>query len=103
MEILERLGSNPLIVSIMTVIITSSFAGIGYLIKRKLTNKDEKKMIKKENNKQEQNNQIIQNFNSMSYHDVKEIASEVYETKVGLLEEKLERVIQMQQNERGKK
>lgn len=67
MEILERLSNNPLIVSVITIILTTFISLIGYIIKKIMDiNKKEK-----ENSKEINQNSIIQNFNTIiNYNDV---------------------------------
>lgn len=76
---LEKISNNPLIVSIITLVITTFIGIIGYLLKRIIEfNKGEKDYSKNIN----QNN-IVQNFNTgVNYSDVERIAEEVVERKL---------------------
>ncbi|MGN1297168.1 MAG: hypothetical protein ACI4VH_01870 [Clostridia bacterium] len=77
MEILEKLGNNPLIVSLITLLVTTLIGAIGYLFKKVINHK--KEMVKNTN----QQSNIIQNFNSgITYKEAREIAEEVVENKL---------------------
>lgn len=77
MEFLEKLGNNPLIVSIITLICTTIIGAIGYVLKKAINNK--KDIVKNTN----QQSNIIQNFNSgITYNEAKQIAEEVVENKL---------------------
>ena len=77
---LEKLGNNPLIVSLITLFFTTMIGAIGYMIKKVIDNK--KEVVK--NNNQQSN--IIQNFNSgVTYNEVRQIAEEVVENKLNKL------------------
>lgn len=76
---LEKIGGNPLLVSIITLVLTAIIGGIGFLIKKVMEEKQEN-MINK--NATQQSN-IIQNFSTgMSYNDVRKIAEDVLEDKL---------------------
>lgn len=75
---LEKIGNNPLLVSLITIIITTILGAVGYLIKQ-FIEKNENDNIK--NNTQQSN--IIQNFNSgITYNDLKQIVEDVVEDKL---------------------
>ena len=78
-EILEKIGNNPLLVSIITLVTTTIIGAIGYLIKKVIENKKTDINLKQAN----QQSNIIQNFTSgMTYKDVRQIAEEVVENKL---------------------
>ena len=60
MDMLEKIGNNPLIVSIITLIVGTIIGIIGYLLKKVIDDKGKNEKIKSNN----QQNNIIQNFNS---------------------------------------
>lgn len=92
METLEKIGENPLLVSIITLILTTIIWGIGFLIKRVITGKVEKRVDKYSN----QQSNIIQNFNTgISYNDVRKIAEEVVEVAI---EDKLSKLENKEEN-----
>ncbi len=77
MEILEKLGNNPLIVSLITLFVTTLIGAVGYLLKKVMNHK--KEIIKNTN----QQSNIIQNFNSgITYKEARQIAEEVVENKL---------------------
>ncbi len=79
MDILEKIGNNPLLVSIITLVTTTIIGAIGYLIKKVIENKKTDINLKQAN----QQSNIIQNFTSgMTYKDVRQIAEEVVENKL---------------------
>ena len=59
MDMLEKIGNNPLIVSIITLIVGTIIGIIGYLLKKVIDDKGKNEKIKSNN----QQNNIIQNFN----------------------------------------
>lgn len=76
---LEKIGTNPLLVSIITLVLTTIIGGIGFLIKKVIGEKQENRINK---NATQQSN-IIQNFSTgMSYNDVRKIAEDVLEDKL---------------------
>ena len=83
MELLEKLGNNPLIVSLITLFVTTLIGAIGYLLKKGINNK--KEIVKNTN----QQSNIIQNFNSgITYNEARKIAEEVVEDKLNKMKKK---------------
>lgn len=77
MEILEKLGNNPLIVSLITLFFTTIIGALGYILKKVISNKRE--IVKNTN----QQSNIIQNFNAgITYNEARQIAEEVVEDKL---------------------
>ena len=71
MDMLEKIGNNPLIVSIITLIVGTIIGIIGYLLKKVIDDKGKNEKIKSNN----QQNNIIQNFNSgITYKEARQIA-----------------------------
>ena len=86
MDMLEKIGNNPLLVSVITLILTTIIGGISFLIKKIVSEKQENKVIKYSN----QQSNIVQNFSTgISYNDVKQIAEEVAEV---VIEDKLNKL-----------
>lgn len=79
MEILEKLSNNPLIVSIITILLTTCISLIGFTIKKMMDiNKKEKDYSKEVNQ-----NHIVQHFNTgINYSDVEKIAEDVVDRKL---------------------
>lgn len=85
MDMLEKIGNNPLVVSIITLIVGTIIGVIGYLLKKVIDDKGESEKIKSNN----QQNNIIQNFNSgITYKEAKQIAEEVVENKLNRINKK---------------
>lgn len=85
MDMLEKIGNNPLVVSIITLIVGTIIGVIGYLLKKVIDDKGENEKIKSNN----QQNNIIQNFNSgITYKEAKQIAEEVVENKLNRINKK---------------
>lgn len=83
MKLLEKLGNNPLIVSLITLFVTTLIGAIGYLLKKGINNK--KEIVKNTN----QQSNIIQNFNSgITYNEARKIAEEVVEDKLNKMKKK---------------
>lgn len=79
MEMLEKIGNNPLLVSLITLIATTIIGALGYLIKKAIIDKEKNQNIRTTT----QQSNIIQNFNSgITYREVREIAEEVVEIKL---------------------
>lgn len=79
MEMLEKIGNNPLLVSLITLIATTIIGALGYLIKKAIIDKEKNQNIRTTT----QQSNIIQNFNSgITYREVREIAEEVVESKL---------------------
>ncbi|MCI8411322.1 MAG: hypothetical protein HFJ40_02535 [Clostridia bacterium] len=82
---LEKIGNNPLIVSIITLIVGTIIGIIGYLLKKVIDDKGKNEKIKSNN----QQNNIIQNFNSgITYKEARQIAEEVVENKLNTIDKK---------------
>lgn len=93
MEMLEKIGENPLLVSIITLILTTIIGGISFLIKKVITGKQEDKT----NKYATQQSNIVQNFNTgISYNDVRQIAKEVVEVAI---EDKLSKLEKKEEKE----
>lgn len=76
---LEKLSNNPLIVSIITILLTTFISIMGYMLKKIID------MNKKEENysKEINQNNIIQNFNTgINYSDVERIAEDIVDRKL---------------------
>ncbi len=85
MDMLEKIGNNPLIVSIITLIVGTIIGIIGYLLKKVIDDKGKNEKIKSNN----QQNNIIQNFNSgITYKEARQIAEEVVENKLNTIDKK---------------
>ena len=89
---LEKIGGNPLLVSIITLTLTTIIGGIGFLIKKLINQNKEDKT----NKYATQQSNIVQNFSTgISYNDVRQIAEEVAEVvvedKLSKLEKKEEK------------
>lgn len=85
MDMLEKIGNNPLIVSIITLIVGTIIGIIGYLLKKVIDDKGGNEKIKSNN----QQNNIIQNFNSgITYKEARQIAEEVVENKLNTIDKK---------------
>lgn len=79
MEMLEKIGNNPLLVSLITLVATTIIGALGYLIKKAIIDKEKNQDIRTS----AQQSNIIQNFNSgITYKEVREIAEEVVESKI---------------------
>lgn len=79
MEMFEKIGNNPLLVSLITLIATTIIGALGYLIKKAIIDKEKNQNIRTTT----QQSNIIQNFNSgITYREVREIAEEVVESKL---------------------
>lgn len=79
MKMLEKLSNNPLIVSIITILLTTFISIMGYMLKKIID------MNKKEENysKEINQNNIIQNFNTgINYSDVERIAEDIVDRKL---------------------
>ncbi len=74
MEIFEKLSHNPLIVSVVTLVLTTFISLMGYIMKKIIDiNKKEKN-----DTKEIYQNNMIQNFHTgMNYSDVERIAEDV--------------------------
>lgn len=94
---IEKIGNNPLLVSIITILLTTLLGGIGFLIKNKIQEKDKKKDKKQE--EIDISNRIVQNFNQgVAYSEIKEIATDVYETRISTLKEEMKKVVSQEIN-----
>ena len=72
MEVVEKIINNPLFVAIITLLLSTIIAIIGYLLKRLIGG-----------NNQEKNNSIVQNFNTcVNYNDVEKIVEDVVDRKM---------------------
>lgn len=94
---IEKLGNNPLLVSIITIILTALLGGIGFLIKNRMQkNKNEEETIQKVI---KPSNKIVQNFNQgLPYSEIKQIAVDVYDTKLPKLKEEIKNMVQQEIN-----
>ena len=96
---IEKIGNNPLLVSVITILLTTLLGGIGFLIKNKIQSKDKKK--DKEQEEIEISNRIVQNFNQgVAYSEIKEIATDIYETRISVLKEEMKKVVSQEINKK---
>ena len=85
MEFFEKLGNNPLYVSLITLIATSVIGAIGYLLKKRIDG-DTKEHKSSDVGTNNQTNNIIQNFNSgITYKEARQIAEEVVEDRLSTI------------------
>lgn len=88
MDIFEKLGSNPLYVSLITLVATTAIGAIGYLLK-KWIDQDIKEHKSIDDRSKNQQNNIIQNFNSgITYEEARQIAEEVVEDKLNKIKKR---------------
>ena len=73
MEMLRSLSNNALVATVVGILLTTFFSGVGFLIKKIMDiNKREKEIVNQNN--------IIQIFsNGINYSDVEKIAERVFE------------------------
>ncbi len=76
MEMLRSLSNNALVATVVGILLTTFFSGVGFLIKKIMDiNKREKEIVNQNN--------IIQNFsNGINYSDVEKIAESVFEREM---------------------
>lgn len=77
----KEISKNPLIVSIISIILTTIIGVIAYFIKRLIDfQKSENKILKEQNQNQ---NKIIQNFNAgMSYSEIEKIVENIFQREL---------------------
>ena len=73
---LRSLSNNALVATVVGILLTTFFSGVGFLIKKIMDiNKREKEIVNQNN--------IIQNFsNGINYSDVEKIAESVFEREM---------------------
>ena len=76
MEMLRSLSNNALVATVVGILLTTFFSGVGFLIKKIMyINKREKEIVNQNN--------IIQIFsNGINYSDVEKIAEIVFEREM---------------------